>query len=90
MDADRLIDTAIFMLPILAVFAILIFWVRSREKQDWNEGCCPQCGDEWRHFDCDSQGGRGYCCDKCDTTIWISYRVDRRGNNRSKLPQRTV
>jgi hypothetical protein len=41
------------------------------EKADWNNGkCC--CGQDWRQFDMDSQGGRGYVCD-CGRHIWISW-----------------
>ena len=45
----------------------------SREKKDFNNGICPTCGTQLRHFDNDSQGGQGWCCDKCGYTAWISW-----------------
>ena len=50
---------------------------RIKEKEDWNNGVCPWCGHNWRYFDTDSQGGRGYICDNCGRDIWISYNVDK-------------
>ena len=47
------------------------------ERHDWHGGRCPACGHPWRYFDTDSQGGRGYACDGCEKTIWISWPVDR-------------
>lgn len=44
-----------------------------REKKDWNNGICPNCGHELRLFGCDSQGGDGWTCDDCDYTTWVSY-----------------
>lgn len=30
-------------------------------------------GGKLKYFDTDSQGGRGYCCDKCKYFTWVSY-----------------
>ncbi len=50
------------------------WWV---DRRDWNGGRCRRHLRRWRHFDTDSQGGRGYSCDRgCNT--WISWPVDRR------------
>jgi hypothetical protein len=32
--------------------------------------------DFWKFFDNDSQGGRGYECEGCKRTIWISWFGD--------------
>lgn len=70
------------------VFLILLIsvtiWCINRERKDFNNGVCPKCGKQLRCFDMDSQGGRGYTCDKCDYTTWVSYNtVDR--NYRKKI-----
>ena len=43
----------------------------TSERKDWNNGISP-IGENWRYFDTDSHGGRGYT-DSEDNTIWISY-----------------
>ena len=66
------------------MFAIVIFigigHIGARlETKGFNNGICKRCGNKLRYFDTDSQGGRGYTCDKCDYTTWVSYeRVDRK------------
>lgn len=45
------------------------------ESSGYNDGVCPVCGKELRHFDTDSQGSRGYSCDNCNYTAWVSYSV---------------
>lgn len=45
------------------------------EKKGYNNGRCPRCGDPLDYFDTDSQGGRGYYCDYCGYTTWVSYRI---------------
>lgn len=51
--------------------------VVQSERKDYNNGFCPKCGHPWRYFDSDSQGGRGYCCDKCGNVIWVNFPVDK-------------
>lgn len=41
-----------------SICAIGWFW----DRYLWNKGRCRQCGNEWRYFDTDSQGGDGYDC----------------------------
>lgn len=60
---------------IITITCICVLIARHLEKKDWNNGYCS-CGEPWKHFTTDSQGGRGYCCDKCHKHIWISYKVD--------------
>lgn len=76
------------MIIVCIVFIILLIsvpiWGINEERKDFNNGVCPKCGKQLRCFDMDSQGGRGYSCDKCDYTTWVSYnRVDR--NYRNKI-----
>lgn len=63
------------ILSIIA-FVIVVLTARHIEKKSWNNGVCPKCGGRYRLFGTDSQGGRGYSCEDCDHTIWISYNVD--------------
>lgn len=48
-------------------------WCYSIEKKHFNNGICPNCGEPLRHFGDDSQGGQGWCCDKCGYDTWISW-----------------
>jgi len=66
----------IFAILIMLFIGFSILAITS-DKKEWNRGKCPVCDLKWRLFDVDSQGGRGYTCDKCDKTIWISYPVDK-------------
>ena len=66
----------ILMIILLPVGIIL--GIRS-DKKDFNNGICPRCGAPLRHFDTDSQGGRGYNCTGCGKYYtWISWPVDRK------------
>lgn len=49
---------------------------RIKEKKVWNGGVCMESGKEWKLFDVDSSGGRGYT----DGThyCWISFNVDNK------------
>ena len=50
------------------------------EKRDWNGGYCRFCKEKFSFFSYDSQGGRGYECEKCGHKVWISYNcIDKRG-----------
>ena len=49
------------------------------EKKDYNNGVCRNCGIKLKQFDVDSQGGRGYICERCGHTVWVSWNVDGRG-----------
>lgn len=65
---------------IILITAIIVWYfaVSAFERKLWNNGKCPKCGERWKNFDTDSQGGRGYKCPKCDRTIWMSYNsVDK-------------
>lgn len=61
---------------VIIPFIICIYWARRSEKKEWNKGVCPICGNKWKCFAMDSQGGRMYRCSNwhfCD----ISYDVDK-------------
>lgn len=64
----------ILMSIIIGIFIVSLYLAVCNEVKDWNGGYCPRCGKKLRHFDCDSQGGDGWCCDACDYTTWVSYR----------------
>lgn len=54
-----------------------------KEKREFNNGICPICGQKLKHFDNDSQGGRGYCCPsiKHKYYTWVSYNfIDKNFN----------
>lgn len=71
-----IIGILIGLLVILAVvFGMVI--TRNNEKKEYNNGICTKCGNKLRLFDKDSQGGRGYQCEKCGRIIWVSYNVDK-------------
>ena len=43
------------------------------ESHHFNKGKCPYCNTLLDLFDLDSRGSRGYMCEKCGYTTWISY-----------------
>ena len=69
-------------LIIIIIFLIVwlggMLWAICSDRKQWNNGKCPECGHDWRLFDMDSQGGRGYICDGCGDHMWISWSVDKR------------
>lgn len=62
---------------ICAIIISCLIYAFYTEPRDFNDGICTYCGSKLRHFDTDSGGGRGYCCDNCGRTIWISWFADR-------------
>lgn len=63
----------ILFLILIVFFTSGCIWCIICEKRDFNNGICPYCGNKLRHFDDDSQGGQGWCCDECNHTAWISW-----------------
>ena len=45
------------------------------ESRAYNNGVCPVCGHELRHFTTDSKGPRGYFCKDCGYVVWVSYSI---------------
>ena len=72
--------TIIGILICLVIFLVIVVGMtvtRNHEKKEYNNGICPKCGGRLIYFDSDSQGGRGYNCDKCNNFVWVSYNVDK-------------
>jgi hypothetical protein len=60
----------------LLFFAAIGLWGYLRERKEWNGGVCKENGQQWKYFDTDSQGGRGYKAG--DYCCWISWpRIDK-------------
>ena len=69
---------ALIILTIVSILLILPNIGIKWERKDFNNGICPNCGDHLRNFDTDSHGGRGYTCNTCEYTTWVSYkRIDK-------------
>ena len=69
-----------YLIGISAIlFLVVGGWHGKRsEAKNFNSGICTKCGSLLKRFDMDSQGGRGYSCNSCDRTVWVSYpSVDR-------------
>lgn len=67
------------IITIVLIFSIVGYIMGPRrEAKEFNNGICMRCGEKLRYFDTDSQGGRGYTCDNCMYTTWVSYNyVDK-------------
>lgn len=63
----------------LALIVLIIIWIAPipfmvrKEKKQYNNGKCPKCGHEWRHFDNDHAGAVGLICDSCGNTMWLDW-----------------
>lgn len=64
--------TSLLIIGVVVLIVMYIIGIFS-EKKDFNNGICPKCKTKLHHFDNDSQGGRGYICNKCGYTTWVSY-----------------
>ena len=64
-----------FVIYGLVLLAAIVGSIRCyvQEKKDFNDGICPHCGKPLIHFDDDSQGGQGWCCDDCKYFVWITW-----------------
>ena len=58
---------------IILLYTVLGWWSYRREKDSFNDGICPKCGKPLKHFDNDSQGGQGWCCDNCGYITWVTW-----------------
>ena len=68
---------AILIIAVIFVLCLTAIGIQL-EKKGFNNGVCPRCGTFLRHFDNDSQGGRGYICDKCLYVTWVGFKsVDK-------------
>jgi hypothetical protein len=66
----KMIIVIITTVCIMLLIGIVLYFV---DKHSYNKGICKKCGGTVRCFDMDSQGGYGYCCDKCGDVFWISW-----------------
>lgn len=64
------------MCVILGIMSLMACFGYYLENKTWNKGVCVRCSNPWKHFDTDSQGGRGYSCKEGHTT-WVSYPIDK-------------
>lgn len=64
------------VIVLLSIIAIAVIYTRTMEIKNYNNGKCPYCNHNFRFFDTDSQGGRGYICDECGYVCWVSYLID--------------
>lgn len=63
---------------ILIVLILIWFFTRissviHKEKLNYNDGECPNCGHKWRAFDVDHTGAIGLICDKCGNVMWLDW-----------------
>ena len=65
----------LLFLLLIIIFVLLVLYAIMAEKKAFNNCKCPKCGKKLRLFDCDSQGGRGWCCDECTYHTWVSYKI---------------
>jgi len=65
----------IIIITFIAVMIIGGIFTRNHEKKMWNNGICKETGLPWKHFDNDSQGGRGY--ESGGHYFWVSWKVDK-------------
>ena len=69
---------AVIIISITIIAIILVVLGIHGEKKSFNNGFCKVCNCKLRHFDTDSQGGRGYTCPNTHYSVWVSYHcVDR-------------
>ena len=73
-DILALVITVIVVACIVSVFIYAVYI----EPKQFNKGICPKCGTKLRCFDTDSSSARGYCCDNCDYTVWVSWGADKK------------
>ena len=57
----------------VTLFITCILCAYFIEKKQFNNGICPKCGNRLRYFDTDSHGGKGFTCDNCHYTVWVSW-----------------
>jgi len=67
-----------FVFPFLLAQIMMI----HDEKKAYNNGYCPRCGKKLRLYCAGLQGGRGYFCDDCKYSAWVSHKcVDEEQKN---------
>jgi len=66
-------DTIALGIALFFVMIVVMYGARGMEKRAYNGGICPGCAQDWRQYDVDSTGARGYTCDTCNKGVWVSY-----------------
>jgi tRNA(Ile2) C34 agmatinyltransferase TiaS len=75
---DLILAGVITVSATISLMLFISFMFYLIDKHSYNKGICKKCGGTVRCFDMDSQGGYGYCCDKCGKEFWISwYKPDK-------------
>jgi len=72
----------IFCVGLLLILAIIVGLAMQVEARNYNKGVCIKCGNKLQQFDTDSQGNRGYICNNCSYTTWVSYPIDKHHSNK--------
>ncbi len=70
-----MISLIAFIVALLILVLPLLLQYLS-ERQSWNNGKCPACGEPWECFDMTSQGDLGYKC-KNGHFMWMSYNFEK-------------
>lgn len=70
---------------IISLFIIIPLIAIKKEKELFNNSICKVCGQKLKHFDTDSQGGRGYTCPSMCYSVWISYNCVDKNKGDKKL-----
>jgi tRNA(Ile2) C34 agmatinyltransferase TiaS len=73
-------ESIVLFVMAIGLIAFLItgtVMAKRYERQGFNNGICPFCKEPLKYFDTDSHGDRGYTCDKCNYTTWVSYNADK-------------
>jgi hypothetical protein len=73
------------ILVIITVFVIEYnYHKKEQEKNRWNGGWCPLCGEKLEHFRTDEKGNVGYKCSNilCSYYVWFSEaKEENNGRN---------
>ena len=74
----NILNYILFGLAISLIVILPIIGIHF-ERKWFNGGICPECGTRLEYFGSDSQGGRGYLCEKCGYHTWVSWNtVDKK------------
>jgi predicted RNA-binding Zn-ribbon protein involved in translation (DUF1610 family) len=69
----------IFLIQLVIVEVLIIALICGcickyrQEKKDFNNGICPWCGNQLRHFADNKELEQGWICDKCGYRTWIGW-----------------
>lgn len=72
------------VITLLAIIAFKYLMIKM-DDQKWNNGHCPRCGRKWRFYMKNPDGKRGYTCDHCGNSIWVSSNIDAYYNKENEF-----